>query len=171
MALWFDFHCKHTQKPLFLAIFHCKHTQNPFFWPEIHFWGYFYVFNVKNAFFTPKLLEIPITIEKMTPNPFWVKMTQKWPSDPHFGGSHDPPGGGVFGGQKWVKNDHFWVIFHDFFQKKPLDFPITFFQKKNPWISLLLFFKKMAKNDHFLVILSLGNPHFTVTGKKNHWIW
>ena len=172
----------------FGSIFTVNALKNHFFWPfftintlKIHFWGYFYVKNAlslekcvilrKKCIFTPKLLEIPIIIEKMTPIPFWVKMTQKWPSDPHFGGVIWPPRrGGLWGskmGQKWPFLGHFSRFFpkktpgfpyYFFFKKKPLDFPITFFQKN-------------GQKWPFLVILSLGNPPFSDFLKKNHWIW
>ena len=173
----------------FGSIFTVNTLKNHFFWPfftvntlKNYFWGYFYVKNTlfvkkcvilrkKCIFYPQNCWKSQLLLKKWPPSHFGSKWPKNDPPTPILGGHMTPPSGGVFGGQKWVKNDHFWVIFHDFFQKKPLDFPITFFSKKNPWISLLLFFKKMAIFWPFLVILSLGNPPFSDFLKKNHWIW
>ncbi len=167
----------------FGSIFTVNALKNHFFWPfftintlKIHFWGYFYVknalslenasFYVKNAFLPPNCWKSPLLLKKWPPPHFGSKWPKNDPPTPILGGHMTPPGGGVFGGQKWVKNDHFWVIFHDFFQKKPLDFPITFFSKKNPWISLLLFFKKMAIFGHFWPFCHWETHHFLIFWKK-----
>ena len=197
MTLCVNFHCAPTQKRGFFllrvnfkwgiykmtpilgvqwhfgSIFTVNALKNHFFWPfftintlKIHFWGYFYVknalslenasFYVKNAFLPPNCWKSPLLLKKWPPPHFGSKWPKNDPPTPILGVIWPPRRGGPLG----VKNGSKMTIFGSFF---------TIFSKKNPWISLLLFFQKktpgfpyyfFSKKWPFLAIFG----HF-VTGK------
>lgn len=166
----------------FGSIFTVNTLKNHFFWPEIHFWGYFYVKNAlslekcvilrKKCIFTPKIAGNPNYYWKNDPHPILGQNDPKMTLRPPFLGGHmTPPEGGSLG----VKNGSKMTIFGSFF---------TIFSKKNPWISLLLFFKKKTLGfpyyffskkwpffGHFWSFCHWETHHFLIFGQKNHWIW
>ena len=93
-------------------------------------------------FLPPNCWKSLLLLKKWPPPHFGSKWPKNDPPTPILGGHMTPPEGGSLG----VKNGSKMTIFGSFF---------TIFSKKNPWISLLLFFKKKT----------LGFPYYFFSKK------